>query len=389
MTRAAIASRIGAIPVSGTVAIADRIRDLISTGQPIVNLTSGAPDFETPAPIREAAAAALGAGVALTSYVDSQGLPELRQAIGSVHAAATADIVVTVGSKEAIFAACHALLAPGDEVIVPSPAWMTYDAAIRMCRAEPVPVALIREDGEARLVPAAIERAVTTRTAAVVLCNPHNPTGLVLAPDVLQAIASIATRHDLLLLVDESLSALVYDGRPFMSARSILPARDRVVTFHSFSKSYSMTGWRVGYAIAPSDLAQSILRAHQNIVTCVPGFLQRAALAAIENCAPERDRLVAILGQRRRALAALLDAIPGIRCPAPQGGLFCFPNISDTGMDDREFTRFCLDRAAVAVLPGAVFGPGGEGHVRIAFGRKDGSDLDRAARQIREAMGHR
>jgi aspartate/methionine/tyrosine aminotransferase len=375
------APRLARVRPSGTVALADRARTLAAAGRPIVDLTSGAPDIAPAAELREAVARALDSGWRMSGYVDSRGLPELREELARATSRECGrqispdEIVVTAGAKGAIFAWCQAFLSRGDEVLVPIPAWMTYDAAIAMSEATPVPVPMRRHGRGFVLDVDRLAAAVTDRTRAIILNLPHNPTGAIADEETLAAIIALAERRGLLLLADESLLRLVYDGAAQTSLAALSPFATVV---RSFSKTYSVPGWRVGYAVARGELIAPLLTAHQHMMTCVPGLLQAGVLAAMRLPERARSALVDLLSQRRRTLAAGLDRIDGISCDLPPAGLFCFADISGTGLDDRQFAERAIERAGVAMVPGSVFGPGGECHVRVAFGRQAASDIERA-----------
>jgi aspartate/methionine/tyrosine aminotransferase len=375
------AARLARVRPSGTVALADRARQLAASGRPIVDLTSGAPDIAPGAQLREAVARALKSGWRMSGYVDSRGLAELREELAKATSleygrpVASEEIIVTAGAKGAIFAWCQAFLSRGDEVLVPSPAWMTYDAAITMSEATTVPVPMSRRSNGFALDAERLAAAVTDRTRAIILNLPHNPTGAIADDDTLATIVALAERRGLLLLADESLLSLVYDGARQTSLAGLTPLATVV---RSFSKTYAVPGWRVGYAVACGEVITHLLTAHQHMMTCVPGLLQVGVLAALRQPESARSALVNLLSQRRRVLAAGLDRLEGVRCDLPPAGLFCFADVSGTGLDDRQFAENAIERAGVAVVPGSVFGPGGEKRVRVAFGRQAASDIDRA-----------
>jgi aspartate aminotransferase len=380
----ALSSRLQNVRPPGTVALADRARQLASSGHSIIDLTSGAPDIMPSPALREAVKDALESGWQMSGYVDSRGLAPLREELASSlsqewrRPVGSDQIVVTMGAKAAIFAWCQAFLSKGDEVLVPSPAWMTYEAAILMSEAAPVPVPLKRGTGGFEFDVERLAAAVTDRTRAIILNLPHNPTGAIAGDGVLASIVSLAERQGLLLLADEALLNLVYDHNSQTSLGVFSTAVPLATVVRSFSKTYCMPGWRIGYAVTDKPLIQPLLTAHQHMVTCVPGLLQAGALAALRQPASARRELVQLLAERRRMLATGLGQLPGVTCDLPPAGLFCFPDIAGTGLDDMQFAQRALDRAGVAIVPGSVFGRGGEGRVRIAFGRQAASDIERA-----------
>ena len=386
--------RVRELVPSATIDLGDRVKRLRAEGRDVLNLISGAPEFDTPAEIKRAARAALDEDYRFMSYSLSAGLEDLRRLIADKLrgenriAARPDDIIVTVGTKEGIALATQACLDPGDEVLLLTPGWVTFDALIRLAGARSVSVP-VRKSSPQMLTGADLEARITPRTRAILLNTPHNPTGRVLGSADLEAIAETARRHDLLVLADETLEYLVYTNAVHRSIAALPGMAERTLTFNGFSKAFSMAGWRVGYVHGPPPLIANMLKVHQHLVTCANVVAQKGATAAFG--APEGGRfgIRSELGERRDLVARALDSIPGIRCPVPESGLFCFPDISGTGMDDREFADFCLDEAEVAVLPGSAFGEGGEGHVRIAFGRRSTDALGRGIERLRAALARR
>ena len=393
------AERVRELVPSATIDLGDRIKRLRASGRDVLNLISGAPEFDTPAEIKREAHTAIDEDYRYMTYSLSAGLEDLRRVIadklrGENGIDADPDhLIVTVGTKEGIALATWACLDPGDEVLLLTPGWVTYDALVRLAGAEPVSVPL-RTGGGPMLTGDDLAARITSRTRAILLNTPHNPTGRVLGEAELDAIAGAARRHDLLVLADETLEYLVYTNARHHSIATLPGMAERTLTFNGFSKAFSMAGWRVGYVHGAPPLVANMLKVHQHLVTCANVVAQKAATAALG--APEEDGQAGIrsgiragLADRRDLVARALDAIPGIRCPVPEAGLFCFPDIAGTGMDDREFADFCLDEAQVAVLPGSAFGAGGEGHVRIAFGRRETEALGAGIERIRAALARR
>ena len=390
--------RVRELVPSATIDLGDRIKRLRASGHDVLNLISGAPEFDTPTEIKREAHAAIDEDYRYMTYSLSAGLEDLRRVIADKlrgENGIDADpehLIVTVGTKEGIALATQACLDPGDEVLLLTPGWVTYDALVRLAGAEPASVPL-RTGGGPMLTGDDLAARITSRTRAILLNTPHNPTGRVLGEAELDAIAGAARHHDLLVLADETLEYLVYTNARHRSIATLPGMADRTLTFNGFSKAFSMAGWRVGYVHGTPPLVANMLKVHQHLVTCANVVAQRAATVALG--APEGDGagiragIRAGLGERRDLVARALDAIPGIRCPVPEAGLFCFPDIAGTGMDDREFADFCLDEAQVAVLPGSAFGAGGEDHVRIAFGRRSTEALRQGVERIRAALARR
>ena len=394
--------RVRELVPSATIDLGDRIKRLRASGHDVLNLISGAPEFDTPPEIKREAHAAIDEDYRYMTYSLSSGLEDLRRVVADKLRGENGidadpdDIIVTVGVKEGIALATWACLDPGDEVLLLTPGWVTYDSLVRLAGAVPVSVPL-RKRSEQMLTEADLAARITPRTRAVLLNTPHNPTGRVLGTAELEAIADAARRHDLLVLADETLEYLVYTNARHRSIAALPGMAERTLTFNGFSKAFSMAGWRIGYVHGAPPLVANMLKVHQHLVTCANVVAQKAATVALG--APEggqtgirtgiRSGIWSGLGERRDLVARALDAIPGIRCPVPEAGLFCFPDIAGTGMDDREFADFCLDEAQVAVLAGSAFGEGGEDHVRIAFGRRSTEALGQGIERIREALSRR
>lgn len=386
--------RVRELVPSATIDLGDRVKRLRASGRDVLNLISGAPEFDTPPEIKREAHAAIDEDHRYMTYSLSAGLEDLRRVVADKLRgenridADPGEIIVTVGTKQGIALATQACLDPGDEVLLLTPGWVTYDALVRLAGAVPVSVPLRKESAQMLTGDDLAER-ITPRTRAILLNTPHNPTGRVLGPAELEAIADAAHRHDLLVLADETLEYLVYTNARHRSIAALPGMAERTLTFNGFSKAFSMAGWRVGYVHGAPVLVANMLKVHQHLVTCANVVAQKAATAALG--APESGRagIRAGLRERRDLVARDLDSIPGIRCPVPEAGLFCFPDIAGTGMDDLEFADFCLDEAQVAMLPGSAFGAGGEGHVRIAFGRRSMESLGQGIERIRTALARR
>lgn len=401
-----VSERVRDLAPSATIDLGDRIKRLRASGRDVLDLISGAPEFDTPPGIKREARAALEEDHRYMTYSLSAGLEDLRRAIADKLrgengiAAHPERIIVTVGVKEGVALAAWACLDPGDEVLLLTPGWVTYDALIRLAGAAPVSVPLRKGAGR-MLTGADLAARITPRTRAILLNTPHNPTGRVFGPEELEAIADTARRRDLLVLADETLEYLVYTDAVHRSIAALPAMAERTLTFNGFSKAYSMAGWRVGYVHGPAPLVANMLKVHQHLVTCANVVAQKAATAALGGPGGGRagvraggrsgirSEIRSGLAERRDLMARALDSVPGIRCPAPEAGLFCFPDVAGTGMDDREFAGFCLEEAQVAVLPGSAFGAGGEGHVRVAFGRRSTEALAAGVERIREALSRR
>jgi aminotransferase len=356
---------VSTVPPSGI----RRFFDLAQGMQGVISLGVGEPDFPTPWSAREAAIHALEHGA--TTYTSNSGLLELREAVCTdladrygVRYRPEDECLVTSGVSEGLDLTLRALLNPGDEVIVPEPCYVAYAPCVAFAGGVPVPVAL--DPAEAyRLDPGLIGAAVTERTKAVLFGSPSNPTGSAQSAADLAALAALAVEHDLWLLSDEIYDRLTYHGvhTPVAAAPG---AWERTVTLGGFSKSYAMTGWRVGYVCAPEPLAALMHRIHQYTMLCAPHMSQVAALEAIRTAQDDVEEMVADYDRRRRLFAKGLDEL-GLTCPEPGGAFYVFPSIRTTGMSSQDFAEGLLEQEKVAVVPGDVFGPSGEGHVRCSY----------------------
>ena len=343
--------------------------DLAQTMQGVISLGVGEPDFPTPWSAREAAIHALEHGA--TTYTSNSGLLELREAVCTdladrygVRYRPEDECLVTSGVSEGLDLTLRALLNPGDEVIVPEPCYVAYAPCVAFAGGTPVPVALDPEQAY-RLDPELIGAAVTERTKAVLFGSPSNPTGSAQSAADLAALAALAVEHDLWLVSDEIYDRLTYHGT-HTPAAAAPGARERTVTLGGFSKSYAMTGWRVGYVCAPERLAALMHRIHQYTMLCAPHMSQIAALEAMRTAQDDVEEMVADYDRRRRLFAKGLDEL-GLTCPEPGGAFYVFPSIRTTGLSSQDFAEGLLEQEKVAVVPGDVFGPSGEGHVRCSY----------------------
>ena len=345
-------------------AIDREVARAVHAGRDVLAMHVGDPDLETPAGIREAATRALESG--RTHYAPAQGYLRLRTAIverwaNRHHVPATADQVAVVSAKFAIYASLRALVGPGDEVVFPDPSYF-FEEPVRLAGAVPVRFPLRPDHG---LDLDALEAACTPRTRLIVLVSPGNPTGRLLKRDELRAAAEIARDHRAAMLSDEAYSELVYDGTHIALA-SVAPPGVPVVTVGSFSKTYAMSGWRAGFAIAPTEVTERIVQVVEHTLTCIPPFVQDACRWALEHGEADAGRILASLRERRDQLLGRLDDLPGISYQHPEGALYVFPRF-DLEMTSVDFARRILAEESVAVAPGSAFGPHGEGHVRIAY----------------------
>ena len=369
------AARVAHVNESATMAVSTKARMLARQGKDVVDLGGGDPDFITPAHIRQAAEQAMNSG--LTHYVNSRGIPELLTAIadkfdrenGLTYDPAT-EILVTPGGKQAIFAVMLALVEPGDEVIIPEPAWVSYVPCVHLAGATPVPLALPADDNWT-LTQAALEAAVTPRTRIILINSPSNPTGHVMRPEELQAVADVAAAHDLLVLSDEIYEHILFDGHGHIPFASLPGMADRTLTVNGFSKTYAMTGWRLGYVAARREIIGQVFKVHSHSVTCATSFVQAGGVAALTGPQDCISEMLAAYTRRRQLVTEGFNAIPGLHCPTVEGAFYAFLDIRGTGMDSVTFSTRLLDEAYVAVTPGIAFGQAGEGFVRLSFANSD------------------
>jgi aspartate/methionine/tyrosine aminotransferase len=363
-----------------------KARALEAKGRDIVHLEIGEPDFDTPPSIVAAGVAALERGE--THYTQSAGVIELREAIAlylrerrGVRADA-GQVIVTPGAKPIMFYALLALLEEGDEAIYPDPGFPIYSSMIDFAGARGVPLALREENGFQPDIDE-LRRLVSPRTKVIVLNSPNNPTGGVLSRDAIRDIAAIARERDLWVLTDEIYGELVYEGEHHSIAVEEGMA-ERTILLDGFSKTFAMTGWRLGYGVFPQPLVEPVTKLVTNSVSCTATFVQRAGTVALSARPPEVDRMIAEFRRRRDAVVKGLNAVPGITCRAPQGAFYVFPNIRSLGLgSSAEVADRLLNEAGVATLAGTCFGPAGEGYLRLSYANSL-ANLEKAVSRIRD-----
>ncbi len=343
--------------------------DIVATMKDVISLGIGEPDFDTPEPITQAGVRSLQSG--RTHYTSNSGLIELRQALAvhlygryGVEYDPVSEIIITVGVSEALYMAMTALLNPGDEVIVPTPCFVAYQAEVILAGGVAVELPTYARDGF-QLSPKALEAAIAPRTKAILLGYPNNPTGAVASREVLMEVARIAEAHDLVVISDELYDQLVY-GVPHVCFAALPGMRERTILLGGFSKNYAMTGWRIGFASGPAELLKGLLRVHQYTIMSAPTMAQDAALEALLNGQPHVDEMRREYNRRRELIVAGLNEL-GLVTVEPHGAFYAFPSIAVTGMDEETFARRLLEEEHVAVVPGTAFGPGGEGYVRCSY----------------------
>ena len=366
----AVARKMMSLGTETAFEVLAKARALEAQGKEIIHLEIGEPDFDTPANVVEAGAEALRQGY--THYGPTPGLPELREAIArnvghTRGVSVEADrVVVTPGAKPVMFFTILALAERGVDVIYPNPGFPIFESMIRFCGAKPVPMRL---PGETGYHPDLDDLAskVTDRTRLIILNSPQNPTGAVLSRRELEAIAALVRRRDdLYVLSDEIYKDIVYQGE-HCSIASLPGMAERTIILDGFSKSYAMTGWRLGYGVFPEELVPHVVKLAVNSVSCAASFTQRAAIEALEGPQDGVRAMVEEFGRRRRVIAEGLRRIPGIQCPEPEGAFYAFPSIAGTSIPSQEFQERALNEAGVALLSGTSFGRFGEGYVRLSY----------------------
>jgi aminotransferase len=347
-----------------------RFFDIAATMQDVISLGIGEPDFDTPRPVVEAGIRSLQQG--RTHYTSNAGTIELRRALTAnlerlygVQYDPVNEVVITVGGSEALYLTATALLDPGDEVIIPTPCFVAYQAEVYLAGGVPVEIPCRMEDNF-DVDPTRIEAAVTPRTKAILLGFPNNPTGAVATRERLLEIARIAEKYDLIVISDEIYDRLVYGGHRHVCFPALQNMRERTVLLGGFSKDYAMTGWRIGYACAPAPILQGLLRVHQYTVMSAPTIAQDAAVVAIQDEDESVMAMVEEYDRRRRMLVPELNRI-GLPTFEPKGAFYAFPKVSVTGLDDETFATRLLQEEKVAIVPGNSFGAGGEGFCRISY----------------------
>jgi aspartate aminotransferase len=372
-----LAERARRLTPSPTLALAARARALRAQGIDVLSFTAGEPDFDTPERVKDAAVRALREGQ--TKYTDAGGIPQLKGAIcaklkrDSGLAYEPAEVVASVGAKHTLFNICAVLVDPGDEVLVPSPYWVSYTEQVRLCEGVPVVVATDEARGF-QLDLAALRRAVTSRTKLLILNSPNNPSGAVYPRADLEKVAALALERGFYVVSDECYDALSYEGRVPSIATLGPEIKARTILVNTCSKAYAMTGWRLGFAAGPREIVTAMSDLQGQCTSNPTSIAQWAAVEALGGPQDEVAKMAGEFDQRRRTIVAGLNRIPGIRCPMPQGAFYAFPDVS--GLFGRRFTgqalsgsadvtTFLLEVARVAVVPGADFGS--DRHLRISY----------------------
>ncbi len=365
-----------------------KAKELERQGKSIIHLEIGEPDFDTPLHIRDAAKKALDDG--FTHYGPSAGQLELREAIAKHqterqgYEISSDNVIVTPGGKPVMFFTIMALVEEGDEVIYPNPGFPIYESMIRYMGATPVPMQLNEDTGYNADVDN-LESLVTPRTKLMIVNSPNNPCGSVIPEPDLQRLAEIAIDNDIIVMADEIYKDMYYGDQEHVSITKFPGMRERTVILDGFSKSYAMTGWRLGYGVFPDFLVEPVVRLMTNSVSCTSVFSQMAAIAALEGPQDSVGMMMEEFTKRRDLVVAGLNSLPGITCPEPKGAFYVFPNIKGTGLSSKEFAEKAMYEAGVALLAGTAFGSFGDGYVRISFANSQ-ENLREAIQRLRTIL---
>lgn len=379
-------SRIG---IESAFEVLVRARALEKQGKSVIHLEIGEPDFPTPAHVVEAGRKALADG--WTKYGGTQGDPELRDVIANYISKTRGiqvgpeRVCVVPGGKPIMFFCMMALLDAGDEVIYPNPGFPIYESMINFLGAKGVPIPLVEQRGFSFDMET-FEKSLSNKTKMVILVSPANPTGGLVPREDIRRMAELLRKRDVMVLSDEIYSRIIYDGEPISIAAED-GMLEKTIILDGFSKTYSMTGWRLGYGVMPTFVAEAVVKLMVNSNSCTASFTQRAGIAALTGPQDAVDNMVAEFRRRRDVIVAGLNQIPGFRCVVPSGAFYAFPNVSRTGMKSREIADLLLNEAGVACLNGGAFGAHGEGYLRFSYANSL-ANIEEALSRIQKASHH-
>jgi aspartate/methionine/tyrosine aminotransferase len=363
-----IANRMQRIEPSGTIAMAEKAREMQRAGRKILNLDVGEPDFDTPEHVKQAAIDAIKKG--FTHYTSSKGTPNLRQAIAAdlaarnIKADPEKQIIVTPGSKHALYCACLAILNPEDEVLILAPTWPTHFQCVKVAEARTIEVSC---GPSYNLDEEALKNRITSKSKMILVGSPNNPTGGVMGVDEIKAIVDLAVDHDLLILSDEIYDRIVFDDFKIRSPASFDEVRERCIVINGFSKAYAMTGWRLGYAFGNEKIVEAMVRVQQSTTTCPASFAQEAGVAALRGPQDSISKMVQEYNRRRKFIVEQLNKIAGLSCNMPKGAFYVFPKIKSLRTTSLDFCSKLLEEEGVSTTPGSVFGESGKGYFRISY----------------------
>ncbi len=383
-----IAQRIDRLGTETSFVVLARARELEAQGKDIVHLEIGEPDFDTAPNIVDAAKRALDAGY--THYGPAAGLPQFRKTIAEVEGARRGlefkpdMVVVTPGAKPIMYYAIMATINPGDEVIYPNPGFPIYESAIELAGGTAVPLPLLESKGFSFNIED-LKALITKKTRMIVINSPQNPTGGILSQEDLREIAELAVKHDLWVLTDEIYGRVTYDGFKNYTIASYPGMMDRTIILDGFSKTYAMTGWRLGYGIMPRLLAEVVAKLQTNVASCTASFVQMAGIEALTGPQQWVDDVVEEFRRRRDLIVDGMNSIPGFKCHKPLGAFYVFPNTTGTGMDSRTLANKILNEGGVACLSGSTFGKYGEGYVRFSYANSM-QNIEKGIERIRKLL---
>lgn len=365
-----IAKRMDRLVPSGIRKMNEKAIAMERAGEPIIHFEIGRPDFDTPEYIKKACIDSINTGDVF--YTSNYGTNELREAIAKKLQSQNgidckpSEVIVTVGLTEAVFDVLCSILNEGDEILIPDPVWMNYLNVPKLLGAVPVSYHLL-EENDFQIDMDEIRSQITDKTKAIVIVTPNNPTGGVLTEKTLKELAEISVEHDIMVLADEVYERLLYDDAKHVSIASLPGMKERTITLNGFSKAYSMTGWRLGYAAAPESIINVLNKIHQHNTTCATSFVQKAAVAALRDEKNEVQDMVREYERRRDFAVLAINKIDGLSCRCPKGAFYIFINIKKLGRPSAEIAEYLLSEAKLAFVAGDVFGPEGEGYLRMSF----------------------
>ncbi|MEE9601388.1 MAG: pyridoxal phosphate-dependent aminotransferase [Thermoplasmata archaeon] len=380
-----VSERMRGVKGSPTVRLSGLVAELRARGENVISLAIGEPDFPTPAHIVEAAKKALDEG--FTRYTPSRGIGELREAIAEKSQQENGiqcgpENVMVSPTKHALFAATLAFSGAGEDVLLPDPGWVSYLPMVQMANARPVPVPCVEEDGF-EMTPEAVGERITPKARMIIVNTPNNPTGSVYDLESLKGIADLAEDHDLVIVTDEIYERILY-GESHHSIASFPGAFERTVTINGFSKTYAMTGWRLGWAVAPGHLLDPMSTVQEHSITCATSFAQKGGVAALRGPEGPVEEMVRKFARRREVMVKGMNEIPGLSCQEPQGAFYAWVSYEDP-IKSLDFSEMLLEKALVAVIPGGAFGDEGEGYIRLSFATSQ-DNVREALKRIREVL---
>ncbi len=387
MDKGLFAKRVSDIPPSATLSIAEAARRMRASGERVIELSGGEPDFATPLHIVEAVEKAIRDGY--TKYTVSSGILELREAISrkyeleqEVKYDPVSEVLVTPGAKQGLFYAIMALVNSGDEVLIPDPCWISYEPIVRLAEGKMIRVATSEKD-DFILNANELEKSITKKSKILILTNPNNPTGSVIDIKNIEEIARVVKKHNLIVVSDEIYEKIVFENAKCKSIATINGMKEQTVIINGFSKAYAMTGWRLGYVLAPSRIMEKIAKLQQHSATCVTAFVQKGGIAALDGPQEVVGEMVRKYQRRRDLLLSRIGQNQRLSCFKPKGAFYLFMNVKRINNDSAEFADQLIKTAGITTVPGAYFGPAGEGYLRISFAVSD-KVIEEAINKIKE-----